>query len=94
MMFFGCYLSNVNSLKFIAMNNQECKKRPEIVINNSDEPTFYPYSVKVSKCSSNCNNINDPYTKMCIHDVVKNMNLKVFNLKVKCNKIYKISWKL
>ena len=48
------------------MNNQECRKRPEIInINsneptfypyiNSNEPTFYPYSFKVNKCSGSCN---------------------------------------
>ena len=25
-------------------------------------------------------NINDPYAKMCVPDVVKNLNVKVFNL--------------
>ena len=28
---------------------------------NSDEPVFYPFGVKTSKCSGSCNNINDPY---------------------------------
>ena len=42
-MSFGCNLSNVNSLKCVLMNNQECKIRPEIVNVNNDEPTFYPY---------------------------------------------------
>ena len=53
------------------MSNQECKARPEIVNVNSNNPIFYPFSVKTSKCSGNCNNINDPYTKICIPDVVK-----------------------
>ena len=42
------------------MTNQDCKLRPEFDNINSDEPTFYPYSVKVNKCSGSCNNINDP----------------------------------
>ena len=75
MTFFGC-----NSLKFVSMNNQECKVRPEIISINSNEPSFYPYSVKISKCSGSCNNINDPFAKLCVPDVVKNMNVKVFNL--------------
>ena len=62
------------------MNNQECKVRPEIININSNEPSFYPYSVKRSKCSGSCNNINDPYAKLCVPDVSKNMNVKVFNL--------------
>ena len=63
MMFFGCNISGVISLKCVSMNNQECKIRSEIVNVNSDEPTFYPYSVKINKCSDSCNNINDPYAK-------------------------------
>ena len=79
MMFFGCNLSSVNPLKCISMNNQECKVRPQIVNVNSDEPVFYPFSIKTSKCSGSCNNINDPYTKICVPDVVKNVNVKLFN---------------
>ena len=62
------------------MTNQECEVRPEIVNINSKEPMFYPYSMKVNKCSGSCNKINDPYAKLCIPDVVKNLTVKVFNL--------------
>ena len=79
-MFFGCNLSSVNSLKCVSINNQECKVRPEILNVNSKEPIFYPYSIRTSKCSGSCNNINDSYTKLCIPDVVKNLYVKVFNL--------------
>ena len=53
-------LASINPLKCISMTNQDCKLRPEFDNINSDEPTFYPYSVKVNKCSGSCNNINDP----------------------------------
>ena len=71
MMLFGCNASNVNPLnaiplKFVSMNNKECKIRPEIININNNEPTFYPYSIKLNKCSGSCNNINYPYSKMCI----------------------------
>ena len=46
------------------MTNHECKIKPEFVCVNSDEPVIYPFSIKTSKCSGNCNNINDPYAKM------------------------------
>ena len=46
MMFFGYNLLSVNPLKCISMNNQEFKVRPEIVNVNSDEPVFYPFSIK------------------------------------------------
>ena len=45
------------------MTNKECRVRPEIVNVNSDEPVFYPFSIKTSKCSGSCSNINHPYTK-------------------------------
>ena len=62
------------------VTNQEGKIRLEIIHFNSNEPSFYPCSVNLSKCSGSCNNNNDPYAKMCILDVVKNINFKVFNL--------------
>ena len=58
--------TNVSSLICISMNNQPCKARPQIVNVNSNYPIFYPFSIKTSKCSGNCNNINDPYAKICI----------------------------
>ena len=68
------------------MNNQECKVRPDIVNVNNDEPIFYPFSIRTSKCSGSCNNINDPYVKIFVPDVVKNLNTKVFNLMSRTNK--------
>ena len=86
MMFIRCNLSSINSFKCISMSNQKCKVRPEIVNVNSDEPVFYPFYLKTSKCSGICNSINDPYAKLCVPDVVKNMNIKVFNLMSRTNK--------
>ena len=48
-----------NPLSCISMTNKECKARPEIVNVNSNEPVFYPFSIKTNKCSGSCNNIND-----------------------------------
>ena len=79
MIFLGCSLPSA-PLKCISRTNHECKVRPQIVNVNSNEPVFYPFSIKTSKCSGSCNNINDPYAKMCVPDVVKNINVKVFNL--------------
>ena len=62
------------------MNNQECKVRPQIINLNGDKPAFFPFSIKTSKCSGSCNNISNPYAKLCVSDVVKNLNVKVFNL--------------
>ena len=72
------------------MQSDECKVRPEIVNVNSDEAVFYPFSIKTSKCSGSCNNVNDPYAKMCVPNVVKDLNVKVFNLMSRTNKTRQI----
>ena len=41
-------LVSTTSLNFISMKNQECKVRPEIINVNSNEPIFYPFSIKAS----------------------------------------------
>ena len=48
MMFFSCNLSKVNPLTCVSMSNQECKVRPENINVNSNEPSFYPYSIKIN----------------------------------------------
>ena len=53
---------------------------------------FYPFSVKVNKCSGSCNNINGPYAKLCVRDVGKNINVKVFNLISFSNQTKHIEW--
>ena len=81
---------SVNSLECISMNNQECRARRKMIDTNAKEPVFYPYSIKVNKCSRNCNNINDLYAKLCMIDVVKKINVKVFNLMSRINETRQI----
>ena len=85
---FSCNVLNVNPIKCISMNNQECKIRPQIINANNNEPSFYPYSIEVNKCSGSCNNINDPY----VPDVVKNINVKGLNLMSRTNEARHIKW--
>ena len=68
-------VTDANSLSCISMNNQECKVRPQIVNINRDGPVFFPFSIKTSKCSGSCNNINNPSAKLCVPDVVRNLNV-------------------
>ena len=84
--------TSLNSLSCISMNNQECKVRLQIVNANSDEPVFFPFSIKTSKCSGNCNNINDAYAKSFVPDVIKNINVKVSNLMTRTNETRHIKW--
>ena len=58
------------------MDNEECKVRLQFLNINSDEPVFFPFSIKTNIYSGNFNNINDPYAKRFVPDVVKNLNVK------------------
>ena len=85
-------LVSTTSLSCISMNNQACKVRPEIINVNFNEPVFYPFSIKTSKSSGSCNNIKDPYAKMCVPDVVIYLNVKVFNPMSRTNETRQIKW--
>ena len=88
---FSCNALNALPLKCVSVNNQQCRIRPEIININSNEPSFYPYSIQVNKCSGSCNNINDPYVKLCVV-VAKNINVKVLNLISRTNEKRHMEW--
>ena len=90
-MFFNS-LSSVNSVEYISISNQEFKVRPEIVNVNSNDPVFFLFSIKTSKYSGSCNNINNPYAKLCVPDVVRNLNIKVFNLMSRTDETGYFKW--
>ena len=92
MTLFNFNLTNVNPLECVSMNNQDCKTRTKIININNNEPVFYPFSIKVNKCSGSCNNIDDPYAKLCVPNVLKNINVKVFNLMSFTNQTKHIEW--
>ena len=70
----------VKTLECVSEINEKCMPRPKIIDFNKNEPVFYPLSIKLNKCSGDCNNINDPMAKLCVPDIVRDMNIKVFNL--------------
>ena len=76
--YFSCNPLSLNSLKCVSLNNQECKIRLKII--DITIINLYLFNIKVNKCSGSCNNINSPYAKLCVPDVVKNKNVKVCNL--------------
>ena len=89
--FIICNFLNVNSLKCFSANDQKCKVRSEIINLNTNEPVFYPYSIKINKCKGICNTTNDPCAKICVPDKIKNTNVKEFNLMSRTNERH-IEW--
>ena len=61
----------------LLLKNQECEVRKVIV--NSDYMTS-PYKIGVNRYVGSCNDLNNPYFKVCSPDIVKNISVKVFDL--------------
>ena len=57
-----------NSEKCISLKNQECEVK-KVIIDN-DYMTF-PYKIKVDKCVGSCNDVDNPYFKVCLPDSIK-----------------------
>ena len=68
-------LAGYGALKCVSLSNQERKTGPAILDIYSNEPLFYPDSVLLNKCSGSCNDINNPYAKLWVPEVVKNMSV-------------------
>ena len=80
----------VKALECVSVINEKCMSRPKITNLNKDEPVFYPLSIKVNKCSGDCKNIIDPMAKLCVPNIIKDMNIKVFNLLARINETRKV----
>ena len=76
-----------NSLKRISLKNQECKAR-EVIVDN--ECMTFRYNIKANGCNGNCNNIKNPYSRVCVPDITKNVALKIFDLMTLTNKTKQI----
>ena len=59
---------------------------------NSNNAIFYSFSIKINKSSGSCNNIKNSYAKICIPDVIKDLNVKVFDLMSRTNETRRIKW--
>ena len=93
-MIFSCNVLNVIPLKCVSMNPQKCSIRPKVInINSYHFSLLFIFSTEVNKYSGSCNNINDPYAKLCVPDVVKNINVKVLNLMWRSNETRHIKWR-
>ena len=71
----------VRVLECVSVVNQKCMPRPKILDVNEGigEALFYLYNVLVKKCSGSCNTLDNPMSKICVPQVIKNVNIKVYN---------------
>ena len=84
----------VNTLECLSVVNQKCMPRPKILDVNEGvgEALFYPYNVLVNKCSGSCNTLDDPMAKMCVLNIIKNVNMKVHNFLKRLNETRNVLW--
>ena len=82
------------ALECVSVTNQECMPTPKILDVNEGvvEALFYPYNVLVNKCSGSYNMLDDPIAKMCVPNIIKRVNMKVYNFLMRLNETRNVSW--
>ena len=83
-----------NALECVSVINQKCMRRPKIldVKEGVGEALFYPYNVLVNKCSGSCDTLDNPMTKLCVPNVIKRVNMQVYNFLMMLNKTRNVLW--
>ena len=68
--------------------------RPKILdINESvGEALFYLYNALVNKCSGSCNRLDDAMAKLCVPNIIKRVNMKVYNFLMRFNETRNVLW--
>ena len=82
----------INALECLSIINRECKPRPKILDEGVGEALFYPYNVLVNKCTGSCNRIDDPMVRICVPNIIKNVNMKVYNFLMRLNETRNVLW--
>ena len=69
------------ALECTSVVNQKCMPRSKILDINEGvgEALFYQYNVQVNKCSGSCNTSDNPIEILCVPNVIKGLNMKVYN---------------
>ena len=82
------------ALKCVSVVNQKCMPRPTILDVNEGvgEALFYPYNVQVNKCSGSCNTLDNPMAKLCVLNVIKGVNMQVYNFLMRLKETRNVLW--
>ena len=82
------------ALECVSVINQKCMPRPKILDVNEGvgEAIFYPYNVLVNKCSGICNTFDNPMAKLCVPNVIKRVNMQVYNFLMMLNETRNVLW--
>ena len=77
----------IRTLECVSVIHQKCMPRPKILDVNEGvgEALFYRYNVLVNKCSGSCNTLDNPMTKLFVPNVIKRVNMQVYNFLMRLN---------
>ena len=84
----------VNRLECLSVINRKCMPRPKILDVNEGvgEALFYKYNVLVNKCSGICYLVDNPMAKVYVPNIVKRVNMKVYNFLMRLNETSNVLW--
>ena len=82
------------ALECVSVINQKCMAKPKIFdVNEGDgEALFYPYNVLINKCSGSCNTFDNPMAKFYVPNVIKRVNMQVYNFLMRLNETRNVLW--
>ena len=82
------------SLECVSVVNQKCMPRPKTLDVNEGvgKALFYPYNVLANKCSGSCDTLDNPMSKMCVPNIIKRVNMKVYNFLMRLNETRNVLW--
>ena len=73
-----------NHKKCVSLSNQKCEIQPTLIHLHSNECSqefhYYPFSVKLDRCTGSCNTLNVLSNKVCVPNETEDLNLSVFNM--------------
>ena len=83
-------LFKTKALECLSVINQKCMPRPKILHVNEvvGEALFYSYNVLVNICSGSC----DKCSGSCVSNVIKRVNMKVYNFLMRLNETLNVLW--
>ena len=82
------------ALECVSVVDQKCMPRPTMLDVNEGvgEALFYPYNVLVNKCSGSCDTLDNPMAILCVPNIIKRINMKVYNFLMRLNETLNVLW--
>lgn len=68
------------ALKCESVDNQPCLARETIVNINNNEPRYYPFAIKLNKCTGSCDDLGNPFAKICEVNETRKRIIKVYDI--------------